>query len=360
MINSAGLARTEYPFLGLYHSSHNFQSIHCPTKERKNDDHLSVMSELHPDLWLMHYLPSLPLDITPSWVINFTRNLKGGKAPSDITIQDLVAPSTNRSDLSVRLRVYSPAGSAAGAEALPAMLWFHGGGYVIGTHRMGQDANCERVRQLGIRVVSVEYRLAPEDPAPAGNDDAFAAWVYLTENAGKLGIDPTKVVVGGQSAGAGIAAGLCQRVYDYGGIQPISQYLLYPMLDDRTVLKEDTLRYSWTTRNNHYAWRAYLSQDPGLATVPSPYAVPGRREDLSGLPPAYITVGSIDLFHEENEDYAKKLEKAGIRARFETIAGGSHAFEVMPWFKDTALGVRYRGMQIAALASAFKAFEEHV
>jgi acetyl esterase/lipase len=313
-------------------------------------------NELHPDLWPIQYLPGFPLDLAPTVLVNFSRSLKGSTAPSDITVQDLVVPGLKPSDPSVNLRLYSP--SNAGDRALPAMLWFHGGGYVLGSHRMGADITFEQCRKLGIRVVSVEYRMGPDNPAPAGNDDAYAAWVYVQKNAQKLGVEREKVVVGGQSAGGGMAAALCQRIYDQGDVQPLSQYLLYPMLDDRTVLRPDSTRYIWTTRNNHYGWKSYLGQEPGQATVRSPYAVPGRREDLAGLPPAYITVGTIDLFHDENKEYAKKLEKAGVKTRFETVPGGFHAFETMPWFKNTTVGASYSRTQLAALASAFKGFRE--
>lgn len=226
---------------------------------------------------------------------------------------------------------------------------------------MGPDSTVEKCRKLGIRVVSVEYRMGPDNPAPAGNDDAYAAWVYVQANAEKLGIVGEKVVVAGQSAGGGMAAALCQRIYDQdkGKVQPLSQFLLYPMLDDRTVLKPNSPRYIWTHRDNHYGWKSYLGQEPGQATVPTPYAVPGRREDLTGLPPAYITVGTIDLFYDENKEYARKLEQAGVKTRFETVPGGFHAFEQLPWFKNTTVATRHNGMQLAALASAFKGFQEN-
>ena len=318
------------------------------------------MIDLHPELWLAHYMPSPPLDLWPSWVVNFTRTMKGGKIPPDIVIQDLLAPgwvsnsSNNGRDPSIKLRLYAPARSTS--ERLPALLWFHGGGYVIGGHLMAQDVHFERVRRLGIKIISVNYRLGPENAAPAGNDDAYAAWTYVMENAETLGIDPTKVVVGGQSAGGGMAAGLCQRIYDQGGFQPLSQYLLYPMLDDRTVLRADSIHFVWTTRNNHYGWKSYLGQEPGSTSEPVRYSVPARRKDLSGLAPTYISVGTIDLFHQEDEEYAKRLEKAGVRTRFEAVPGGFHGFEGLPWFGTTSVGIRYKESQMAALASAFKAF----
>ena len=176
-----------------------------------------------------------------------------------------------------------------------ALLWIHGGGMILG-HPEGDHDLCSRIaRDLGILVVSVRYRLAPEHPFPAGFDDCFAALRWLHDNATDLGVENSRIAVGGSSAGGGLAAAVAQKAHDE-GVPLRFQLLLYPMLDDRTVLLRDTEgrgRITWTPRSNAYAWTCYLGHPPG-AVEPPPYAAPARREDLTGLAPAWIGVGNLD------------------------------------------------------------------
>ncbi|CAN0506825.1 unnamed protein product, partial [Phaeothamnion confervicola] len=172
-------------------------------------------------------------------------------------------------------------------------------------------------------VVSVDYRLAPEHPFPLPSDDCLAAWHWLQNSAASLGIDPARVAIGGASAGGGLAAGLAQRIHDTGGIQPIAQWLMAPMLDDRTAAcreLDDIKHPVWTNRMNRAAWRSYLDREPGAEDLPA-YAAPGRRGDLTGLPPTFIGVGDIDLFYEEGRRYADGLRQHGVAVAFETIRG---------------------------------------
>jgi acetyl esterase/lipase len=190
-------------------------------------------------------------------------------------------------------------------------------------------------------VVSAEYRLAPENPCPAAIDDCHTAWTWLRERAASLGVDPARVAVGGQSAGGGLAAALVQRLHDEVGPQPLAQWLFCPMLDDRTAARRDLDRVGhlvWNNRLNHFGWRAYLAAEPGVSKVPR-YAVPARRGDLSGLPPAWIGVGDIDLFHDEDRAYAEQLRADGVETQFEVVPGGPHGFEA--WGRDTEVGRTY-------------------
>lgn len=225
---------------------------------------------------------------------------------------------------SVRVRVYR----AEQAVASPGLLWIHGGGLVIGAAKQDERLCAETVGELGITVVSIEYRLAPESPFPAALDDALAAWEWVQIHASELGIDPTRVAVGGESAGAGIAASLVQRLHDTGGVQPIAQWLFAPMLDDRTAARHDLDHldhFVWSNRANRFGWSSYLGEEPGAPAVPE-YAVPARRVDLTGLPPAWLYVSDIELFHDEVIGYADRLRDAGVDVTVEIVSGAPHGF----------------------------------
>ncbi len=213
-----------------------------------------------------------------------------------------------------------------------ALLWMHGGGYLIGAAIM-DDTRCSRyAAEFGIVVVSVDYRLAPEHPFPAPLDDCFAAWNWMQERAESLGVDPRRIVVGGESAGGGLAATLVQRIHDAGGPQPAAQLLVYPMLDDRTAARAelDGVKHRfWDNRANRAGWTAYLGHEPGRGGTDEPvaaYAVGARRSDLTGLPPAWVGVGEVDLFHDEDRAYAERLVAAGGTCEFVVVPGAPHGF----------------------------------
>lgn len=229
------------------------------------------------------------------------------------------------------LRIYTPRGPRSGA----GLLWIHGGGMMIGDARQDEALCISTVERLGVVVVSVNYRLAPEHPFPAPLDDAAAAWSWFVEHAHRLGVDPARIAVGGESAGAGLAAGLVQRLTDEAGAQPVGQWLFAPMLDDRTAARRDldaAEHFVWDNESNLEGWSAYLGVAPGSADVP-PYASPARRDDLSGLPPAFITWGDIELFADENRAYAEALERDGVPVTVDVVAGAAHGFE--NWAKHT-------------------------
>jgi len=232
----------------------------------------------------------------------------------------------------VRLRMHRPSGSGRPSGGL---LWVHGGGLVLGGAKVDDRHCAETAREVGAVVVSVDYRLAPEHPYPAALDDVHAAWRWLLAHAGDLEVDPGRVVVGGQSAGGGLAASLAQRLLDEGGVQPAGQWLFCPMLDDRTAARGelDAVRHLvWDNAANRYGWTAYLGVPPGGDAVPA-YAVPARRRDLRGLPPAWLDCGDLELFHDEIVDYAGRLRAAGVPTALEVVPGAPHGFET--WAADT-------------------------
>lgn len=225
----------------------------------------------------------------------------------------------------VHVRTYEPRDRPVG----PGMLWIHGGGLVIGSAAQDDNLCSATARDVGVRVVSVEYRMAPESPFPAAIDDAHAAWCWIQVNAARLGIDPARVVIAGESAGAGIATSLVQRLVDEGGAQPVAQWLFAPMLDDRTAADRsvDAIDHPvWNNAANRYGWSAYLGQEPGCEQPPR-YAVPARREDLRGMPPTWIYAGDIELFHNEIAAYAERLRAASVAVDFVVVPGAAHGFE---------------------------------
>jgi triacylglycerol lipase len=227
----------------------------------------------------------------------------------------------------VRVLHYAPPGDAAGPR--PAVLDIHGGGFVIGTADMGDAANRALVLEHDCVVVSVDYRLAPETPWPGALEDCYAALSWMHAHAGELGIDPARIAVSGGSAGGGHAAALAIHARDRGGPAICFQLLDYPMLDDRTCATDDPHPYCgdfvWTPEMNRFGWRSLLGAEPGGPDVP-PAAVPARTADLSGLPPAFILVGALDLFLEEDLEYFRRLVRAGVPAELHVIPGGYHGF----------------------------------
>ena len=187
------------------------------------------------------------------------------------------------------------------------------------------------MRELGIPVIAARYRLAPEHPAPAAVHDAYSALAWLAAEAGSLGVDPRRIAIGGASAGGGLAAALALYAHDLGEVRPAFQLLVYPMLDDRTVTRADHhvpgVR-AWTPKSNRFGWSSYLGTEPGSPGV-SAYAAPARRDDLTGLPPAWIGVGSNDLFHDEDLAYARRLRDAGVPCELLVVDGAFHGFDAI-------------------------------
>jgi acetyl esterase/lipase len=218
-----------------------------------------------------------------------------------------------------------------------ALLWIHGGGFMIGRPALDDRLCGATALKLGIAVIAASYRLAPKHPFPAPLDDCFDAWRWVQDHASDLGIDPNLVAVGGQSAGGGLAASLIQRIQDSDGPHAAAQWLFSPMLDDRTAARRDldaAENFVWDNRFNALGWSAYLGTEPGVRDLPD-YASAARRSALEGLPPAWIGVGELDLFLEENRADADRLRAAGVDVAIDTIPGAPHGFE--SWAYDSGI-----------------------
>lgn len=180
-------------------------------------------------------------------------------------------------------------------------------------------------------IATVQYRLSPEHPYPGPIEDCYAALSWLYQHATEFGVKADRIAVGGASAGAGLAAGLVLRAHDRGEIPVAFQLLIYPMLDDRTTLRTDIdesrLRL-WSTKSNRFGWTSYLGRQPGSADVPD-HAAPARRQNLSGLPPAWVGVGTCDLFHDEDVLYARRLSEAGVPVTLKVVEGAFHGFDLI-------------------------------
>jgi acetyl esterase/lipase len=226
----------------------------------------------------------------------------------------------------------------------PAVLWIHGGGYVWGSAAVEDRVVRSMAEKVDALVVSVEYRLAPEHPYPAALDDCYAALQWLVARAD---IDSQRIVVAGVSAGAGLAAALTLRCVDSRVVDLAGQALICPMLDDRTVRRTTVAgARGWTPEDNAFAWRSYLGSEPGIEGV-SAYAAPARRENLSGLPPTWVAIGTADLFHDEVVHYANRVQSAGVSTRVEIIPGAFHGFEIAAAY--TALARQLTAARNAAI-----------
>ncbi|QYJ05692.1 alpha/beta hydrolase [Nocardioides panacisoli] len=208
-----------------------------------------------------------------------------------------------------------------------AYVWLHGGGLVAGS-AAADTSHCSRVAaELGIPVVAVDYRLAPEDPFPAALEDARATLRWVLDGAADAGVDPARIAIGGASAGGGLAAAVCQLVRDLGEPGACLQVLRYPMLDHRTRRGRTWRRYAWSPASNRFAWRCYLGAEVDAGADPPAYAVPALARDLAGLPPAWIGIGEADLFHDEARRYAARLVADGVPTVFDAVPGMYHGAE---------------------------------
>jgi acetyl esterase/lipase len=266
----------------------------------------------------------------------------------DIQVYETKAPGRDGAP-DVRLVVTAP--RAAGRDR-PGILHVHGGGYVLGAAEMTGETDAAYARDLGAVVVSVDYRLAPETPFPGPVEDCYAGLAWLSAQAATLGVDPGRIVVTGESAGGGLAAALVLLARERGEIPIAFQHLVFPMLDDRTVTRADPSpflgQFVWTPAGNRFGWTALLGREPGGPDV-SPFAAPARAGDLSGLPPTFMICGALDLFLEENLDYARRLLLAGVPTELHVYPGAPHGFMFVP---EADVTRRFARDSMAALARA--------
>ena len=253
----------------------------------------------------------------------------------------------------VRVLVIDP---APGRANRPALLHLHGGGYVVGTPEISVPANQRYAMECGCVVVSVDYRLAPETVFPGALEDNYAALRWLYANAKSLGVDPCRIGVGGESAGGGHAAMLAIAARDRGEVPVAFQFLVYPMLDDRTgtsrMVSEFIGEYIWTAVSNRFGWSSLLGVPAGSPAVPEG-AVPARVGNLAGLPPTFIGVGALDLFIEEDLEYARRLISSGVPVEVHVAAGAYHGFDGLA--PETAPAQRFTATLIEALGRLMEA-----
>lgn len=245
----------------------------------------------------------------------------------------------------IALHIYTPDDAAL---PLGCIYHIHGGGYVGGAAKELEAFHRPLARKLGCAIVSVDYRLAPETVFPGAIEDCYAGLSWAFAHAAELGIDTSRIGVMGESAGGGLAAALALLARDRGEFRLAFQHLIYPMLDDRTCARPPhpyAGEFIWHPRNNAFGWRALLGREPGSDDV-SPYAAAARAEDLSGLPPAYIMTGALDLFVDEDIDYAQRLIRAGVPTELHVFPGGFHGFDMMP---GAAVAEAARAASVAAL-----------
>ena len=230
-----------------------------------------------------------------------------------------------------------------------AYLHIHGGGYIGGRKEYADLMNTRIAATLGVIVLAVGYRLAPEYPVPVPLDDCYAALAWLHDQSTNLRIDPARIAIGGESAGGGLAAALAIRARDEGKYPVCHQHLTYPMLDDRTGTPEhfgDPLvgEFVWNRESNRFGWSCYLGEYPAQAPF-----VPARVAQVDGLPPTWMFTVSMDLFRDENIEYAQRLLAAGIDTELVVMPGACHGFQLLP---NTSFSKRYADTHLEALGRA--------
>jgi len=252
-----------------------------------------------------------------------------------IEVEDREVPGLDGAP-AVPIRIYRPKAKASAPRA--GFLEIHGGGFLFGTIDM-MDGWCQMIaEQVDVVVVSVGYRLAPEDPFPAGLEDCYAALAWMAENADTLGIDRDRLAIGGQSAGGGLAAGLALYARDQGGPAICYQLLEIPEIDDRLdtpSMREFQDTPFWNRPNAVHSWKHYLG--PEHKGEPSLYAAPARAtaKDVAGLPPAYVSTMEFDPLRDEGIRYALTLLEAGVSVELHNYAGTFHGSAFLPQAEPT-------------------------
>ncbi|MGI5321420.1 alpha/beta hydrolase [Actinomadura nitritigenes] len=274
--------------------------------------------------------------------------------PVPVDVRDVAVPGPAGAP-EVPVRIFTPAGAGG---RLPGLLYIHGGGFVLGSvDAFHDDALCIAA-EVGAVVLSVEYRLAPEHPFPAGLEDCYAALTWTAANAADLGIDPGRLAVGGESAGGGLSAATALLARDRGGPALCFQLLGIPELDDR--LDTPSMRAFadtpiWNRPNAELSWDYYLGEGVRGTAGVSPYAAPARAEDLTGLPPAYVTTCEFDPLRDEGLAYALRLVQAGVGTEVHHYPGTFHGSGLIP---DAAVSRRMAADRLGVLRRALRTVEQ--
>ncbi|KAI8635371.1 Alpha/Beta hydrolase protein [Xylariaceae sp. FL1651] len=248
-------------------------------------------------------------------------------------VQETKHTITSIDGTSIDVHRFVPPAAASDSSPQRAILFVFGGGMVAGSMDIWRVSIKDLAHRTGTQVFAVDYRLAPEHPGPAAVEDVYSAVVWLQSNAAQFNVDPKRVVLNGKSAGGGICAGVALMARDKGLQPPLAAVaLVYPMLDDRTVIPADHPLHehmTWTAQANDLGWKALLGKEREERTdenVPI-YCAPARAEDVSGLPDTYIDVGTLDLFRDEDIAYAGRLVAANVSVEFHLYLGVPHGFD---------------------------------
>lgn len=257
--------------------------------------------------------------------------------------EHLVPGADEEPDIAVRIY-----GARIGGTPRGCIFHIHGGGFIGGSYREMEAMHAPLAATLDCVIVTVDYRLAPETPFPGAIEDCYAALAWTFAHASCLGIDPARIGVMGESAGGGLAAALALLARDRGEYPLAFQHLIYPMLDDRTCVAEPhpfAGEFIWPPENNAFGWAALLGRAPGGA-LELAYAAPARSDELEELPPTFISTGALDLFAEEDIDYARRLMRVGVPTELHVWPGAFHGFDLVP---GTYIGDAARNASVAAL-----------
>jgi len=309
---------------------------------RLDQEHLSVYQNLPSDLWA----DVGDLTTTRARFAAQIEALPTPPLPEGLRVDDHLVPGPEGAP-DVMVRCYRPADLPSPA---PALYWIHGGGLVLGDVAMNDVACAGIADRLGIVVASVEYRLAPEFPFPAGLEDCYAGLRWFAANADERGIDAARIAIVGGSAGGTLTAALALLARDRGEVAVAFQMLISPMLDDRNAATASPASNDprvWNRSANQVAWDFYLEGRAGTEGI-SPYAAPARATDLAGLPPAYINVGDLDLFLDEDVAYALALGRAGVPVELHVYPGAFHGSTLMA--SSAQLSRRWLADERAAIA----------
>jgi acetyl esterase/lipase len=284
-----------------------------------------------PELGAMtSFLPAQDLADYPAWraeIANAGETARASDQPwrAAMTVTDRTIPGSDGAP-QIPVRIYRPHGD----DVRPLFFFFHGGAFVLGGLDPFDSMCAGYAVNADLVVVAVEYRLAPEDPFPAGVDDCYAALEWAATQADELGINPAAIAVGGSSAGGAMAAAVSLMARDRGGPRVAFQLLLNPVLDDRLdTASARTFSDTPLWHNGHMAvmWDLYLGPDRRAV---SPYAAPARATDLSGLPPAYVQTSEFDPLRDEGIAYAARMLEAGVTVELHNFPGTFHAFDAFP------------------------------
>lgn len=340
LLKQAGALGVALPFLS-------------PPAALAQTDQAAILGTVHPELReiakrILQAIGNQPLNRATLAQQRAGAGNYGLKPSADVPIEKRMIPG-GKGQPAVTVHVVN----AKAGEARPAILHTHGGGFVTGSAESSVASLQTLCKQLGCVAVSVEYRLAPETTYAGSIEDNYAGLKWLHTNAATLGVDPRRIAVMGESAGGGHAALLAITARDRGEVPLCFQCLIYPMLDDRTGTSRRVPWHVgniiWTAEKNRFGWESFLGAKPGGRSVPG--GVPARVANLAGLPPAWIGVGSIDLFVDEDVDYAQRLNNAGVPTELIVVPGAFHGFDnpffpakISQWFNAARLDALRRGL----------------